>query len=143
MKKIIFIFIVTLAFSSQSIFAQSAKRMAIMAHVNPMPNYVSLVTKHSEQLKLTKAQKAKLMDWKKEHGATMALMAEAVLKAESELKEASYNGAPLHKIKKMAKGLMEKRTKIIVSKTKCRNFMMKTLNKSQWNKVKSILKAKS
>ncbi len=115
--------------------------MRNMAHVNPVPNYMSIIVKNEDKLALTADQKTKVMAWNKKNGAKMATMVNSVVDGEKQITVASMKGTSSTEIASMADQLMETRKKIIVGKTTCRDYMMDVLSPEQWKQLTDIIKA--
>jgi len=116
-------------------------KMAMKKHANPMPNLMMVVKKISDKLNLNKEQAAMLKEWSDVRGPVMAKQYKAVMKLETDLKEAALNNEPTEKIAALSDGIMQERMKIIRGKALCRDNMRRILNDEQYNKVKELYKA--
>jgi hypothetical protein len=141
MKKILVALFLSLIFSSSLLYADQATFMRNMAHVNPVPNYMSIIKVNADKLGLNDEQKAKVLDWKNKKGKKMAAMVQGVMDAEAKIKAASIEGSDAKEITTMAQDLMDKRMKIITNKTECRDYMSNILTKAQWKQLMAIVKA--
>ena len=141
MKKLITALLLSLIFSSHSLYASNADFMNNMAHANPVPNYMSIIMANAEKLELNSEQKQKVKLWKEKNAQKMAKMVNTVIAGEADIKLASMDGVSQVEIKNMSQKLMDTRLQIIAGKTSCRDYMMQVLNDTQWKQLTDIIKA--
>lgn len=107
--------------------------MKHMAHANPVPNYVSVISNNSQELKLSDAQMAQVMEWREQNHSKMHEMVMSVIEGEKKMAQASLDGVSADEINSMAEA---------VSKTRCRDRMMEILDDAQWSQVTAMVAAK-
>ena len=112
----------------------------MVKHTNPMPNLMKVITKHGDQLQLSKEQDAALAKWRKSNHKKVHGMMSKVQKLEAELNEAGLSGKSKADIIAMADDLMAVRKSIIEAKTNCRDNMKSVLTPEQFSKVIAMYK---
>ncbi|MCG7920684.1 MAG: hypothetical protein N0C81_02830 [Candidatus Thiodiazotropha lotti] len=116
--------------------------MKYMAHVNPVPNYVAFIRKNSQQLKISDAQMAQVMEWNKQNRSKMHEMVISVIEGEKKLAQASLDGVSADEINSMAEAVQKTRLQIVAGKTRCRDRMMEILDDAQWSQLTTMVAAK-
>ncbi len=115
-------------------------KMAMLKHVNPMPNLMMVVKKMGNKLNLTEKQTAKLNAWHDERSPVMAKQYKTIIKLENELQNAALNNAPAEKLAELADGIMQNRMKVMRGKAFCRDKMKEILDPEQYKKVLDLYK---
>lgn len=116
-------------------------KMAMLKHVNPMPNLMMVVKKMSGKLNLNEKQATELKAWQDERGPVMAKQYKLIVKLENTLQEAALNNAPPEKLSELADGIMQNRIKVMRGKAFCRDKMKQILKPEQYQKVLELYKA--
>jgi hypothetical protein len=116
-------------------------KMAMLKHVNPMPNLMMVVKKMSNKLNLSEKQAKKLKQWQDERGPVMAKQYKAIVKFENELQVAALNNASHEKQAELADAIMQNRMKVMRGKVFCRDKMKEILKPEQYKKVIDLYKA--
>ncbi len=142
MKNVIISLLLTFILSTALQAGDKEVFMRNMAHVNPVPNYMSIIVTQADKIALSADQKTKVIAWNKKNGAKMATMVNSIIDGEKKIKMASMDGTASSEMASMADQLMETRKKIIIGKTTCRDYMMEVLSPEQWKKLTDIIKAK-
>ena len=145
MKKITILLLAALLFSVSGVQAENMARgqfMKYMAHVNPVPNYVAFIRRNSQELKISDAQMAQVMDWNKQNRSKMHGMVMSVIEGEKKMAQASMDGVSADEIKSMAEAVHKTRMEIVTGKTRCRDRMMEILDDAQWGKLTALVAAK-
>jgi hypothetical protein len=146
MKKITILLLATLLFSISGVNAEGmggkGQFMKYMAHVNPVPNYVAIIKKNSQALKISDDQMAKVKAWNQENQEKMHQMVMSVIEGEKEMVQASIDGINADEIKAMAEAVHKTRLEIIVGKTRCRDRMMEILDEAQWEQLAALVALK-
>lgn len=115
-------------------------KMAMLKHVNPMPNLMLVVKKMGDKLDLSEKQATKLKQWREERGPIMDKQYKTIIKLESELQDAALNNASHEKLLELADGIMQNRIKVMRGKAFCRNKMKEILKPEQYKKVLTLYK---
>ncbi|MCG7981307.1 MAG: Spy/CpxP family protein refolding chaperone [Candidatus Thiodiazotropha lotti] len=143
MKKFTVLLLAVLLFTVSGVTAENmggkGRFMKYMAHVNPVPNYVAFIRKNSQQLKISDAQMAQVMEWNKQNRSKMHEMVMSVIEGENKMAQASLDGVSADEINSMAEAVHNTRMQIIVGKTRCRDRMMEILDDAQWGQVTAML----
>ncbi|MCG8037910.1 MAG: Spy/CpxP family protein refolding chaperone, partial [Candidatus Thiodiazotropha taylori] len=101
-----------------------------------------VISKNSQELKLSDAQKAQVMEWKKQNHSKMHEMVMSVIEGEKKMAQASLDGVSADEINSMAEAVSKTRLMIIAGKTRCRDRMMEILDDAQWSQVTAMVAAK-
>ncbi len=115
--------------------------MAMLKHVNPMPNLIMVVKKMGDKLKLNEKQVTKLKAWQDERDPVMSKQYKLIIKLENALQEAALNNAPPEKLSELADGIMQNRIKVIRGKAFSRDKIKQILKPEQYQKVLELYKA--
>lgn len=116
-------------------------KMAMLKHVNPMPNLMLVVKKMADKLNLSEEQAAKLKQWRDERGPVMEKQYKTIVKLENDLQDAALNNAAPEKLTELADAIMQNRIKVIRGKAFCRDKVKEILNPEQYKKVIELYKA--
>jgi len=116
-------------------------KMAMLKHVNPMPNLIFVVDKMSDKLNLSDKQAMKLKQWRDERKPIMEKQFKTIIQLEGELQDAALNQAAPEKLAELADGIMQNRMKVVRGKAFCRDKMKSILNPEQYKKVIELYKA--
>jgi Spy/CpxP family protein refolding chaperone len=121
----------------------AAKQQAMqnMQHANPMPNYMVIIKKNLDELKLTDEQVMKVGAWFKDNSDKAAAAAKQIVDAEKALAEASMSGASEADLMKQFDEMAAMRRALAEQKTKCRDHMQTILTPEQWAQVVTLQKA--
>ncbi len=112
--------------------------MKNMMHANPLPNYMVIINKQADTLKLSDEQKAKVNAWYNENNPKAAEAVKNIVAAEQALAQASMDGASLETIMKQFDEMTAMRRALAEQKTKCRDHMQAILTPEQWGQVVSM-----
>jgi copper(I)-binding protein len=115
-------------------------KMAMLKHVNPMPNLMIVVKKMSDKLNLTEKQAGKLKQWHDERGPVMNKQYKTIVKLENDLQEAALNNAAPEKLAELADGIMQNRMKVMRGKAFCRDKIKEILKPEQYKKILELYK---
>ena len=77
-----------LAYEKKYPFNERTKMMDVITHVNPVPNYMSVINANIAELSITPSQKNILDNWSEENHPKMMAMANAIIIMEKEIYEA-------------------------------------------------------
>ena len=102
MKKVLLVavilssLIVTGAFAEQGMNksmhnGKTAKE--VMYHINPMPNYMTVIMRHGDELDLSEKQHADLAKWREQTRPAMSSLKKATLQAENKIRSMSLGNA--------------------------------------------------
>jgi len=116
-------------------------KMAMLKHVNPMPNLIFVVDKMSGKLNLSDKQAMKLKQWRDERKPIMEKQFKAIIQLEGELQDSALNQAAPEKLAELADGIMQNRMKVVRGKAFCRDKIKSILNPEQYKKVLELYKA--
>ena len=116
-------------------------KMAMLKHVNPMPNLMLVVKKKGDQLNLDENQAAKLKQWRDERNPVMEKQYKTIVKLENDLQDAALNNATPEKLAELADAIMQNRIKVIRGKLFCREKMKEILSPEQYKKIIELYKA--
>ena len=146
MKKYLLVLVAILGLGAASAWAEPAMKMnprmmAMLKHVNPMPNLMMTVKRHEQELDLSDAQKAALEKWHREGRPRMKKLIETVIDLEKQIERAALNGASGAVIQELATRLFNARGAIIKQKLACRNNMARVLGMDKMKKVIEFYKA--
>jgi len=119
----------------------SKQMMAVIKHVNPMPNLMMALMKHEKELDLSDEQKAALAAWRKEARPRMKQMARMVVKLEKQIHDAALAGASGAVIQELATRMFNVRGAILKQKLACRNNMAKILGMEKMKKLIELYRA--
>jgi copper(I)-binding protein len=122
------------------IMPKSPLKMPLMKHTNPLPDFMQVVTKMGDKLKLTEKQVADLKAWRDERTPVTARVAKQIVTLETELQEAALKDEPFEKIDQLADGIMQSRVRMIRSKALSRNNIKRILDNEQYQKVMELAK---
>jgi len=117
-------------------FDNITEMKALIAHVNPLPNYMQLI--QNDIIKLDEKQEVKLSEWSSENHPRMMELSNNVIALEKSIYELSMNkGAREDILANVAEIVVIKR-QIIATKTDCRDNLINTiLSEEQWEKISS------
>ena len=119
-----------------------AKQAAMnMRHANPVPNYMLIVRKEADTLKLTDEQKAKANEWFEKNNANTAELVKKIMAAEQAMAESSLQGASKDDILKQFDEVVAMRRTLVEGKTACRDYLKEVLTAEQWAQVVEMQKA--
>ncbi|UOG90610.1 MAG: Spy/CpxP family protein refolding chaperone [Candidatus Thiothrix sulfatifontis] len=124
--------------------AEAAAKQATMKnmmHANPMPNYMVIIRKEADTLKLNDEQKAKVDGWFNENNSKAAEVVTKIVAAEQAFAEASMSGTSEADLMKQFDEMAAMRRALAEQKTKCRDHMQTVLTPEQWTQVVSLQKA--
>ncbi len=116
-------------------------KIAMLKHVNPMPNLMAVVKKMGDKLDLNDKQKTKLKAWRDERDPVMTKQYKTIVKLENDLQEAALNNAAPEKLSEISDGIMQNRMKVIRGKLFCRDKIKSILKPEQFKKVLELYKA--
>ena len=111
------------------------QKMQLMKHVNPLPNYISIIKK-KENLNLNQTQEQKLAAWQKKNNSRMWKYADQVIKKENLLTQAVFSGKSKKEVLNLLEDSLKVRRKIATQKTTCREYVSKVLTEEQWEILK-------
>jgi len=116
-------------------------KMAMLKHVNPMPNLMMVVKKMGNKLNLSEKQTAKLKAWHDERSPVMTKQYKTIIRLENELQNAALNNAPAEKLAELADAIMQNRMKVMRGKAFCRDKIKEILNPEQYKKTLELYKS--
>ena len=109
---------------------------ALIAHVNPLPNYMQLI--QNDIIKLDEKQDVKLSEWSGENHPKMMELANNVIALEKNIYELSMNKGSREDILANVEEIAVIKRQIIATKTDCRDNLINTiLSEEQWEKLSS------
>jgi copper(I)-binding protein len=115
--------------------------MAMIKHVNPLPNLMLVIKKMGDKLNLSEKQAIKLKQWSDERDPIMSRQYKAIVNFENELQNAALNNAPHAKQAELADAIMQNRMKVMRGKLFSRDKMKEILNPQQYKKLIELYKA--
>lgn len=113
-------------------FKERTKMMDIITHVNPVPNYMSVINANSSELGITPSQKTVLDSWSMENHPKMMEMANEIIALEKQIYKTSLREASKVSILEKFDEINSLRTKVLEKKTNYRNLVKKTISEEQW-----------
>tara|TARA_R110000737_G_scaffold76278_1_gene106865 strand:- start:2002 stop:2868 length:867 start_codon:yes stop_codon:yes gene_type:complete len=128
------------AYEKEYPFKERTKMMDVITHVNPVPNYMSVINANISELSITPSQKKVLDSWSDENHSKMMKMANAIIAMEKEIYETSLKEAAKESILTKFEEINSIRTQILEKKTNCRNLVKKTISEKQWAVLVSKIK---
>ena len=121
-----------LAYEKKYPFNERTKMMDVITHVNPVPNYMSVINANIAELSITPSQKTILDNWSEENHPKMMAMANAIITMEKEIYEALLMELTKENILAKFEEINSIRTQILEKKINCRNLVKKTISEKQW-----------
>lgn len=115
--------------------------MMSMKHVNPLPNYIVIVRKEAEAMKLTDEQKAKANEWFEKNNANAAELVKKIIAAEQAMADSSMQGATKEELLKQFDEMVALRRTMVENKTACRDYLKEVLTPEQWTQLMDMQKA--
>jgi len=128
------------AYEKEYPFKERTKMMDVITHVNPVPNYMSVINANFSELSINPSQKKILDSWSDENHPKMMEMANAIIAMEKEIYETSLKEASKESILTKFEEINSIRTQILEKKTNCRNLVKKTISEKQWAVLVSKIK---
>jgi len=116
-------------------------QIALLKHVNPMPNLMQVIQKMADKLSLSEGQAVKLKQWQEEREPVMNKQYKTIITLENKLQDAALNNAAPEKLAELADGIMQNRIKVIRGKAFTRDKMKEILKPEQFKKVVELYKA--
>lgn len=136
--------VTTMSTSATTIDSEAAAKqeaMKNMLHANPLPNYMAIIRKDAEVLKLTEEQKTKLDAWYQEHNAHAAETVKKIIAAEQALAQASMEGVSAELIMQQYDEMAAMRRALAEGKTQCRDHVRSVLSAEQWAQLTQMQQA--
>ena len=124
--------------AAASVDAEAAAKHAFMQnmkHVNPLPNYMALIKKEADTLKLNDGQKIKVDVWFNENNPKAAEAVKNIVAAEQALSETSLTGANAEDLMKQFDEMAAMRRHLAEQKANCSDYMRSVLTPEQWAQV--------
>jgi hypothetical protein len=128
------------AYEKEYPFKERTKMMDVITHVNPVPNYMSVINANFSELSINPSQKKILDSWSDENHPKMMEMANAIIAMEKEIYETSLREVSKESILAKFEEINSLRTQILEKKTNCRNLVKKTISEKQWAVLVSKIK---
>ena len=100
-----------------------------------VPNYMSVVFMHGEDLGLTEEQSTTFAKWQQKFHAPTQEKMNLVIAKKKDLYNASLEEKSLEDILKMQDEITKLMREIVEQKTNCRDKLQKVLSEDQWEKV--------
>ncbi|GEM_PF-1864156 len=116
-------------------FVERTKMMDIIQHVNPLPNYMSVINANISELEISADEKEILDAWSLENHPKMMEMANKIISLEKDIYKESLKDTSKEIILQKFKQINTIRTQIVEKKTNCRNLVKTTLSEKQWNNL--------
>ncbi len=117
--------------------------MSIFKRTSPMPLLMGIIAKHGDKLDLTDKQSAVFTQWRVDNMASSLKMGNEIIAGDKAISQASLEGKPSAEIEKMLSSVLKKRHSIASNMLVCRDMIIKTLNKTQWEKLLAFYYKKS
>jgi len=154
MKKTLFILPILTALSINIVLAENTidkampKKnkggpMSVFKRTSPMPLLMSVIVKNSEELGLNEKQNAVFTQWRVDNMGLSLQIGNEIIAEEEAINQAALDGKSNAEVKKILSSILEKRQKIASSMLTCRDMIIKTLDKDQWNKLVALYAKKS
>jgi len=118
--------------------SKKATFKAKLQHVNPMPNYLPVVMKNAEALKLTGEQKTKLKAWSAANNKKASATVLKIVELEGNIASASMKGDSKKALMSQFTEMSVLRMKLATLKTACRDNVRTILSESQWSQLLEI-----
>lgn len=112
--------------------------MSIFKRTSPMPLLMSIIVKHGEELGLNEKQNTVFTQWRVENMGPSLKTGNEIIAEEKAISQAALEGKPNAEIEKMLSSVLEKRHRIASNMLQCRDMIIKTLDKSQWEKFVAL-----
>jgi len=117
-------------------FDNKTDMIALITHVNPLPNYMQFI--QNDVIKLDEGQDEKLSEWSAKNHPRMMELANTVIALEKNIYELSMNKEPREEILSNINEIAIIKRQIIATKTDCRdNLINNILSKEQWKALSS------
>jgi hypothetical protein len=116
-------------------FVERTKMMEVIQHVNPAPNYMSVINANISELNISTGQKKITDAWSAENHPKMMEMANKIISLEKEIYEESLKDTSKDVIYEKFEEINKIRTQIVDKKTNCRNLVKGTLDEAQWKQL--------
>lgn len=106
--------------------------MEVMEHVNPVPNYMSVIHANSAELAISLEQQAVTDAWSVKNHPLMMQMAAEVMTLEKDIYNNSLTNTSTEVIYKNFEEINKIRLQIVEKKTQCRDLVKEVLSHDQW-----------
>ena len=116
------------------------EKMALIKHVNPLPDLMMVYKKMSDKLKLNDKQARALKQWNSERDPVLAKQYQTIIDLENQLQDAALNNAPSEKIAELADGIMQNRIKVIRGQVFNREKLQEILTPDQYKQAIKLYK---
>jgi len=117
--------------------------MSVFKRTSPMPLLMSVIAKNSKELGLNEKQNTVFTQWRVDNMGPSLKIGNEIIAEEKAISQAALDGKSNAEVKKMLSSILEKRQKIASSMLTCRDMIIKTLDKDQWNKLVTLYAKKS
>ncbi len=121
-----------LKYQNEHPFKERIKRMEVMQHVNPVPNYIQAINRDAGTLGITPEQKTIFDAWIADHHPKMDEMANQISALEKETYQASLQKGAQEEILAKIDQIEVLRKEVVTMKTNCRDMVLSTLTPEQW-----------
>ena len=116
-------------------FNERKKMMEVIQHVNPVPNYMSVINANISELDISQEQKKITDAWSTQNHPEIMKMANQIISLEADIYNKSLKNTSKEIIYKNFEEINKIRTQIVERKTKCRNLVKQTLSDDQWTEL--------
>ena len=116
--------------------------MMVFKKTSPMPLLMGLIVKNAEALELNKKQNATFSEWRAKNMGSSLRIGNEILADEKAIKAASLAGKPNDDVEKILISMLNKRHQLATNMLQCRDLIIKTLDKKQWEKLVTFAQKK-
>ena len=116
----------------------SANPMMEVKKINPIPMFMPILVKKSDELSLTKEQISAFATWRAENMAPALQAKTTIIESENSIKNAILQGESIKKINRLLEDITNARKDLTSRTLRCHSYTKAVLNKTQWEKLLNI-----
>jgi hypothetical protein len=114
----------------------------LMGKTSPMPVFMPIMVKNSEELGLSKEQQDELAKWRTDNMASALALAKEIIDGDKAIKQAALDNKPTQEVEAMIASVLEKRSTMATTMLRCRENSKRILTESQWEQVTKMYREK-
>ncbi len=115
--------------------AYAENPMKQVAKVNPIPMFMPILVKKSQQLELSDQQVAAFTKWRAENMAPAMNESMSIKRGLKAIKQATLNGSSIAEIEELLSGVALARENLAARTLRCHSYVKRTLSAEQWKKM--------
>jgi len=112
--------------------------MTLILKTTPLPVFMPIIMKNSEQLGLSQRQKEEFAQWRTESMGPAMMLANSIIEGDKAIKEAALSEKGSMEIQEMIKHVLEQRSELANKTLLCRENSRRILSEKQWSQVISL-----